>query len=481
MRALIFPTYSFPGNVLTDSLYILARAVIRQRPDVHWYLVVPDWDGKFPVDDLDDLSWCTKVPTPMLTLYRTQESTTDPATIWRFGPQQGQIPVEFCISMNPQRTLNLANAWSIRQPVYERPVMVTWDLLARDDRNMEYSADEIELTHAAAGMAVSDLNMHEAPVTEWMSAYNARKYLAPALQRRVRETSRLFELGIDWERLGALPRERRQRFAVYYGGRFADSKRFDQLAETLDDMYRFGREMDIVVCTGSLSEIEKSKFVKRFPQVELHVGTSQEEAWTIQQSCHASLCFSRGELFGMSFWEQLGGGLAVVMRSAFWNEKMLPPEYPLRAETRQHAAVQIRRLYDQHRADPAGYDRAYSWDSEWARYVRGRYDPKNLSSMVDEIVSAVHRRRARSFRVWADRPESFAQVVHDGLAGVEVTTLADAMRSTRKASRIGRNFVGSRLEWGKSQSLLGLYRAMLSLGWTDDVSQPVPTLTRGAS
>jgi hypothetical protein len=72
-------------------------------------------------------------------------------------------------------------------------------------------------------------------------------------------------------------------------------------------------------------------------------------------------------------------------------------------------------------------------------------------------------------------------VVHDGLAGVEVTTLADAMRSTRKASRIGRNFVGSRLEWGKSQSLLGLYRAMLSLGWTDDVSQPVPTLTRGAS
>jgi hypothetical protein len=456
MRGLIFPTYSFPGNVLTDSLYILARAVIRQRPDIHWYLVVPDWAGKWPKDDLDEMPWCTKVSTPMKTLYRPQESMTDPATVWRFGPQQGECPVEFCISMSPQRTLNLANAYSVRQPLHERPVMVTWDLLARDDRGMEYQADEIELMHAAAGMAVSDLNMHEAPVTEWMATYNARKYLAPHLVKRVRETSRLFELGIDWARLDKVPRERRSQFTVYYGGRLADSKRFDELAETLDDMFRFGRDMGIVVCTGSLAPPVHSKFVKRFPQVELHIGTNQEQAWAIQQTCHASLCFSRGELFGMSFWEQLGSGLAVVMRTAFWNEKMIPVEYPLLVPTAAQAAVKIRELY-----------------------VRSRYDPANLSAMVDEVLVEVQRRREQSFRVWKDRPESFAQVVRDGLREVDEATLDEAKILTRRVARIGKYFVGTRLVWGKSHSMLALYRAMLWDGWSDDIGSSVVRLRRG--
>jgi hypothetical protein len=286
-------------------------------------------------------------------------------------------------------------------------------------------------------------------------------------------------LGIDWARLDKVPRERRSQFTVYYGGRLADSKRFDELAETLDDMFRFGRDMGIVVCTGSLAPPVHSKFVKRFPQVELHIGTNQEQAWAIQQTCHASLCFSRGELFGMSFWEQLGSGLAVVMRTAFWNEKMIPVEYPLLVPTAAQAAVKIRELYEQHRADPAGYDLAHNWDSVWARYVRSRYDPANLSAMVDEVLVEVQRRREQSFRVWKDRPESFAQVVRDGLREVDEATLDEAKILTRRVARIGKYFVGTRLVWGKSHSMLALYRAMLWDGWSDDIGSSVVRLRRG--
>lgn len=481
MRALIWPTFSFAGNVLTDSLYILSRMLVRHYSGIHWYLVVPDWDGKFPHDDLDDTPWCTKIPVPMSENYRVQEALADPATVLKYGPAEGSPPVEIAILETPQRALNVANAWSVRMPKKDsRPVIVSWDLLARDDRGMEYAADEIELMQMAAGMAVADFNMHEAPITEWMAKYNARKYLSPSHIRKVLDTSRLYELGMEWERLGTITESatRRDRFSVYYGGRFAESKRFGELSDIADLCYRFGRDLDFVVCTGSLSGISERKLRDRVPQIELHIGTNQDEAWAIQQTCHAAICFSRGELFGMSFWEQIGGGLAVIMKRERWNEDMLPEDYPLFVDSKHEALALLRQLYNEFEDDPVAYNEKYSWQGRWAKYVRDRYSMRNMVGMVDEIAGEVERRRevdkGRLYSGDATLIELSGQVTD----GVDRITWSELLEGVRQAARIGRNVIGTKLSYPRSNAMIDLYRAMIASGWSDDVLESEPTFVR---
>lgn len=468
MRGLIWPTYSYAGNVATDSLYIIARNLIRVTPEVKWYLIVPDWHGKIPEDELDDMPWVTKVPTPMPMHYRLQESTMDPETMMRFSPQDGDLPVEIVVQMSPMRTLNMTNAYSVRVKPPDRPIMVTWDLLARDDRNKEYVADEIELMHNAAGAWVSDLNAHESPICEWMVTYSGRKFLAPSGVRKLQQTSATYEQGIPWGVMAEAVKgvKKREKFSVYYGGRFAASKRFDDLAEIIDAAYRFGRDMEFVVCTGSVSGPVERKLRERFPQMELNIGTNQTEAWRIQASCHASLCFSRGELFGMSFWEQIGGGLAVVMKTEKWNEDMLPEDYDLWASSGTETAARLRLLYEEFQESPEAFDERYGWNGRWAGYVRERYAEQNLRAQADHMIALAEERRRG---IWAkfdrgtkgDLLEIAQKVLTEGMTWEEYLT---AMRAE---SRIGVRFVGDRMGFPKSNTTLDAYRVAAYLGWQD--------------
>lgn len=481
-RGLIWPTYSFPGNVATDSLYIIARNQIRVMPEVFWYLITPDWEGKEVHDELDDLPNVVKVPTPMSTLYRAQESSMDPEMLWRFSPQEGRRPVELCIQHSPQRLLNMANAWAIRIGEAHRPVLVNYDLLARDDRGKEYPADEIELMQIAAGYWAADWNVNESEIVDWMATYNARKFLSPSATKRVRDRCVLIEQGVAVGKLDETMEgvSRRKKFTVYYGGRFAESKRFDDIAETIDAVYRFGREIEFVVCTGSLSGIVEGKFRKRFPQVELHIGTNQYEAWKIMSECHATICMSRGELFGLAFWEQIAAGLAVVMKHERWNEDMLPPEYPLWVDSKHEVAARIRMLFEEWSTNADLYDSTYSRESWWAQYVRGRYDADlNLRVMHDLMMKSVYDRRQKvveSIERGAAQPylEVIDAVMRDGM------TLDETITAMKKESRIGRGFVGQLMEWGKSLSTLQLYKLLRLSGW-EDIGGEEPLFERSKS
>ena len=466
MRGLIWPTYSYPGNVSTDSLYLISRNLILVNPEIHWHLVVPDWENKRRPDELDDCEWASLHPTPMQTQYRTQESTMDVPTLWKFAPQEGEIPVDFVVQMSPQRTMNMANAWSIRCHENWRPVMVNYDLLQRDDRNKEYVADEMELMQCAAGFWAGDLNVHESPICEWMTYYNARRYLASAQVQRIKDRSVLIEQGVPVGRLdAALKGPKRDKFTMFYGGRFADSKRFGELAEIIDAAYRFGREMDFVVCTGSLASIEEAKFRERFPQVELHVGTNQYEAWQLMSECHAAVCFSRGELFGLMFWEQIAAGLATVMKAEFWNEDMLPEEYPLWVNTKDEAYLLVSALYKQYQNDPQAFERQWSTEGEWAQYVRGRYDAdKNMRTMAYTIRDEVDARVAKLERGWSDNVgQEFLLLMEESLE--EGITLPELIKALRKNSRIGRGVAGIRMSWGQSLGTLDICRMAQFLGW----------------
>lgn len=478
MRLLVWPTYSYAGNVGADSLYLIARNLLRELDvEDRAVLVVPDWANKDVADDLTHDRRIEKIQTPMAVLYRAQEALADPETAWAFSPQEG-LPIDAVISMSPARSLSLANAWSIRTT--DRPAIVNWDLLVRDDRSGEMTTDEVELMQMAAGCWAADLNVFESPIARKMTLDVCRKHLSGSAVMRVMETSVDVPQGISVDRLMEIVERtpKREKFTVYYGGRFSTSKRVEEVAEVIDAFYRYGRDVEFVVTTGSLDGQKRAAFVDRFPQVELHVGKSQEEAWEIMAGCHASICFSTHELFGMAYWEQVAAGLAVVMKQERWNEDLMPPDYAYGVRTALEAAAILR---DVHARWRDGQWLIVPWLSEQAIWVRENYDAsKNLRTMLGHVRRLVLDHREAQFRSFEGGSRSSlielaSEVLTEGMPWVEY------IARMREASRVGTNVVGQKLKWARSHTTFDAYRAAQYLGWQDagDGLEPIWRRTGG--
>lgn len=482
MRVLLWPTYSYPGNVQADSLYLIARNLIRANPDMFWYLPVPAWAADDGLDDLDVMLNVEKYPIKMPVLYRAQEAVPDRDVIWRFAPQDGNSPVEAVISMSPQRMPNLVNAWSIRSIESAEPVFVNWDLLVRNDRSGEMTADEIELIQMAMGYAAADLNVFESPIARKMAIDMCRKYLAPARVKGVLDSSVDVWQGIPVNRvLNATEGKKRDRFTVYYGGRLSESKRFEDLAEVVRRVFEYGRDIDFVITTGSIEGQKLEELKKELPFATFHVGLSQEDAWRVMGTCHTSLCFSSHELFGMAFWEQMVAGLPVVMKAADWNYDLLPEGYQWIAYSNNQAAALLIQQYEAWRQNLAPGD--VMRDLRVAEHIRDRMDSeKNLRELGLMVQGAVSVRRHSAF-------DSYEKGGRSGLSDLVDVVVADRasiswaglVDGVREASRIGKGVIGNKLKWARSNAMLDLYRLMLWKGWVDMMDEEDPIFVKERS
>jgi glycosyltransferase involved in cell wall biosynthesis len=254
---------------------------------------------------------------------------------------------------------------------------------------------------------------------------------------------------------------------VYYGGRFSTSKRVNDLADVIDAFYRFGRDVQFVVTTGSLDGNKRAKFVERFPEVELHVGLSQDDAWRVMASCHASVCFSTHELFGMAFWEQMAAGLSVVMLAARWNHDLLPPDYPRVAQSPLHAASLLRTEHTVWRNGGL-----QGVDSEYAKFVRRMYDAdSNMKRLRDLVMERAERLQwTASLQYDAGSRRELKALVRQVLpdcGAAEMMPLWEFWHLLRGQSRVGHNVVGARMKWAKSNATLDAVRIARTLGWHD--------------
>jgi glycosyltransferase involved in cell wall biosynthesis len=263
---------------------------------------------------------------------------------------------------------------------------------------------------------------------------------------------------------------KREKFTIYYGGRFSGSKRLADIAELVDKFYAFGRDVQFVVTTGSLDGMKRAKFEAAYPQVELHVGKSQEEAWALMAGCHASFCFSSHELFGMAFWEQMAAGLGVVMLAKEWNRELMPPGHLLVADTPSQAAAHLRLMHErwQESDDHHLFERLYGWHSSGAQWVRENYDAdRNLGMLADDLIGRVRSIEAdAAVKFEQGKAASLQEALETVLQG-EVLTLRDLWAGIREHSRVGTNFIGKRMTWPKSNSYLDALRLARWLGWED--------------
>ena len=267
--------------------------------------------------------------------------------------------------------------------------------------------------------------------------------------------------------------ERRDEFTVFYGGRMGQVKRVDDLTEIADLTFQFGRDMRMVLCTGSLPQGKADAFRKQFPFVELHVGTSQEDAWRLMAECHATIMWSKHEMIGSMFIEEMAFGLPLIASPHRWLTSLLPEEYPFWAENAMQAGAHLRLLYDRWKADPDDYDEQMR---PYTALVREKYDAAVASQQFRRVVED---------RVMP-QIDSHMQAFRDGKRAAlmtlcqEVTVddtqigFGELLGRVRDAATLGRTFVGAKIESARSNGSLDLHRAMLTLGWTDvGLTEPV--------
>lgn len=466
MRVLAWPIYSYPGNVLADSGYICFRNLVRAIPEWEWEIVVPEWaDGRkypAPVDDLDGLPNVTKVPVPMHTLFRMQETQLDEATVRRYSPQVGHAPLDLVVCGSNQIAMALANAWSVRVPDDDRPLVVAWDLLTRDDRGRGWKSAETELVLHFAGATVADLNVYGSEMMRWMTADMLRKLFSPAMVRDTLRRSETIYAGIPVARLDEVTAgiEKRDKFTVFYGGRMGAVKRVDELTEIADLAFKFGRDMGMVVCTGT-SNARIKDFAQTYPMVEMHTGTGQDEAWRLMKSCHVGFSWSKHEMIGSMFVEEMAAGLPLIASRHRWIESLLPPEYPFWASNSREAGAHLRLLYEAWLSDPAGYDEEMR---HWTWYVREKWDSvraaqqfravveRNAAEMAAPQTAGFERGAAASLR------ELIEQVIVEGMT-------YEALIEAVKNAAFKKQFLGHVLTTARSHRHVDVYRMMKHLGW----------------
>lgn len=486
MRVLAWPIYTYAGNPLADSGYICFRNLIRAIPEWTWHVVIPDWaneaNGKALKDDLDDLPNVVKIPVPMPTLYRAQEVAADPEVIWRYSPQSGTQPIDAVICGSNQTALQVANAWSIRTRDEDKPLVVAWDLLTRDDRNNSWRSEDVELLAHFAGATVADLNIFGSPMMEWMARDMLRKQFSPSVVRETMNRSRTVFAGVPVARIDEVTAgiRKRDKFTVFYGGRLGAVKRVDDLTEIADIAFSFGRDMGMVVCTGSLSGQRKAKFEADFPMVELHVGTGQEEAWRLMAECHAAIMWSKHEMIGSMFVEEMAHGLPLISARHRWIESLLPDDYPYWADDARQAGALLRVLYDRWKASPETYDRDNDM-GPWKAKVRESYDSVAASQAFREMVEG--RVASGWDKTMADFERggngALIELARDTLeaqeaAGETPVHFHEYVHGIRRRARTGNSFVGQRLVSARSNSVLDAYRAALWLGYEDvGLEEPV--------
>lgn len=472
-RILVWPTYSYPGNVGADSLYLIARNLIRSIPadeGVNWVLIVPDTKS-VPVDDLDDMPNVQKVARKIAPNYRIQEAVADPEVVWRYHGAIGEEPVDAVVSMSPARSVNLGNAWEQKASTVGKQIVATWDLLVRDDGSGEFTAETRELIQQAAGSLMSDVIYHESPVARNMTLDIARKHLSSSAVRQIMARSVDVPQGISAKRVLAVAERtpKREKFTIYYGGRFSGSKRLADIAELVDKFYAFGRDVQFVVTTGSLDGVKRNNFEAAYPQVELHVGKTQEEAWELMAGCHASICFSSHELFGMAFWEQMAAGLGVVMLAKEWNRELLPPNYPLVVQTTTEAAAQLRMLHTEWETSATAFESQFGLHADPATWVRRHYDADvTLHEMARDLLSRIDGEQAKADDMFAGgKAAGLVEACRLALDGEDVLTLTDYWGRIRDNSRVGTNFLGKRMIWPKSNAYLDALRIARWMGYDD--------------
>ncbi|MBW2123764.1 MAG: glycosyltransferase, partial [Deltaproteobacteria bacterium] len=167
--------------------------------------------------------------------------------------------------------------------------------------------------------------------------------------------------GVDVDGIEAITKgvQRNERFSLFFGARMNAVKQPDRIIEVYDYFYRYGRDIDIVVTTGTqeLPAIKMRRKVKKGRDyLSIRWACGREEYLKEAARCHAFICWSTSEGFPVGFWEQMYLGLVGLFPNKKWAVRQLPEGYKWVFNTKQEAYAMLMEIasdWEKHHRDMA--------------------------------------------------------------------------------------------------------------------------------
>ena len=209
----------------------------------------------------------------------------------------------------------------------------------------------------------------------------AREYVSGSTLQMIDQDSIVAPVGIDVKGIDAIVDgvERNEKFTLFYGARLNAVKQPERIIEVYDYFYKYGRDIEIVITTGTqhLPAVRfEKKVLKGRDFLRIKWACSREEYLKEAAKCHAFICWSTSEGFPVGFWEQMHLGLVGLFPNRNWAVKQLPKGYKWVFSTKQEAYAMLMELADdwQKHHDDMAYVR---------KIIRDEYHVGKIYSLIE--------------------------------------------------------------------------------------------------
>jgi len=304
--------------------------------------------------------------------------------------------------------------------------------------------------------------------TEEMSyaAKFTKKYVSPSMIKRMLERSTVLPLVVRTDLIDKLRQEipkRTDKKVLFWGGRMSRVKRVDKIVKEYDYLFRFGRDLEIVITTSSLNERSYREVFKNAPEVRLLTGMGREDYLKEAVQAHILFLASETEGFPVGFFEQMYAGLLPILPDKKWARATMIEGYPFFYRNRMEGAAMLRELYDNYEK----YE--IEWSEKIREYIRNNFnEDKVFGRLYEEIEKAIQP--PKSYRLVAKN--SF-QLVEDSVKTFDQNrfSLEELIQRMRALSK---TFNPASRTRNKSFSIYEIYRSVLELGYQDECKKEMP-------
>lgn len=208
------------------------------------------------------------------------------------------------------------------------------------------------------------------------------KYLAPSCIRRIDEESIVMPIGIDTGHIDDITKgiSKNKKFTALYAARLNTVKKPAKILELYDTMYRAGRNINIVVTTGThhtIGSVWMNDILRGKPEIVVHYKCEKDKYLKIAAGAHVFICWSKSEGFPVGYYEQMYLGVIGIFPNVDWAVRQLPPGYKWIFSTKEEAYSMLMEIHD-------NYD-SVTKEMVWMRdFILKQYKYKKVYSTLEK-------------------------------------------------------------------------------------------------
>jgi glycosyltransferase involved in cell wall biosynthesis len=209
-----------------------------------------------------------------------------------------------------------------------------------------------ELFARSVGYA-SSYTFFSTPNEKEIAVDQAKRYLSPAMVKRIMQNSMVMPLGINLEEVDKYRKNvpKNEKFTLLFSGRGNSNKNYVAILELFDKFFCLGKNIQIIMMSPlGLKCTDDSDLRKRFPEIKFLSNLPRDEYLKVLCSSHISMNWSKVEGFTVGLIEQIRSGLMVIVPQKPWVKGLFGDEvfksYPFMFSNETEAFVLIKHAYD---------------------------------------------------------------------------------------------------------------------------------------